>query len=227
MVLEGLLRLLHPIAPFITEEIWQKIRPRYVASCKENGGAEECGGFLRSMKNESIMISEWLDKTDKRWINEQAETEMRLLQQVIYSIRNIRGEMNIQPGEAISVTIASQNERQLDLLRKHKRHFEALTKLKSLEFVEVAQEKKFASVASVEDVRIVVDMPEELREREIARLKKELGRIEKDETRLAQKVESEKFRSRAPREVVDQEFLRLQRLRDQKRQIMEKLDSLE
>jgi valyl-tRNA synthetase len=108
----------------------------------------------------------------------------------------------------------------------HKRHFESLTKIKRLDFLDRIEEGKFTATAVVEDFTITVELPEEMIEQEIARLAKELERIEKDERQVSKKVESDKFRSRAPREVVEKELSRLEQLKQQKSQIKEKLARL-
>ena len=101
-VLETALRLLHPIMPFITEEIWQTL-PEGVRA--EGRGTREEG---RKGKAESIMIAAY-PVADEKLINAEIERDMQLIMDLILAIRNIRGEMNVAPSMQIHAIVKVEN----------------------------------------------------------------------------------------------------------------------
>ena len=106
-VLERTLRLLHPIIPFITEEIWQKIPNR---------------------KGESIMMAEWPRPQDG-WDDPEAEAEFEALMDMIGGIRNIRGELNIPPNKEMEAHIQVHDSKKLDIIMRESEWIRRLAKL--------------------------------------------------------------------------------------------------
>ncbi|MFQ5652565.1 MAG: valine--tRNA ligase [bacterium] len=186
-VMKGILQLLHPFVPFITEELWLKIRTQDDA--------------------ESVMISPWPAET-RSLINEAAEDEIEVIQALIGAIRNIRGEMNIAPNKTAQVVIASNAKNGLDqtLILSSKPYFEQLAKVDTLEFRPKAERPAKAASAIVYQTEIFVPL-EGLIDFEVerSRLQKEIQRVENQLEGLNAKLHSQDFLSKAPEDIVKRE----------------------
>jgi valyl-tRNA synthetase len=182
-VLSAVLRLLHPFAPFLTEEIWQKLP----------GG----GG--------SVMVAPY-PEPDEALLNPGAAAEMRLVMETITAIRNLRGEMNVPPAAQVEVFLQSADEAALAALGRHCASVLNLARLKDLHSNAAAGAPAAAAKAVVETVEIfmplagVIDFGEEVR-----RLEKEMEKLSKDLTQAQRKLANEDFRQKAPPEVVAKE----------------------
>jgi len=182
-VLSVILRLLHPIMPFVTEEIWQKLPGT----------------------SGSIMVAPFPTSESDRF-NPQAEQDMELLQGLITAVRNIRGEMNVPPGQKVDIIIMAEDEEQRRLITEHSRYILPLTRGKSLQVLPPGEKPKGAAAAVFERVEVfvllkgLIDFEEEAR-----RLQKELDKLEKDIIKSNKKLANEDFLKRAPAEVVAKE----------------------
>ncbi len=184
-VLKGILQMLHPIIPFITEEIWLKIRSE--------------------SDSESIMISSWPTES-RTFISESAEKDMEAIQDVIGAIRNIRGEMNVPRNKSARVIVTSMNGANLDLITGHKDYFQHLANVEQLECVRGAEKPRKAASAVVSDLEIYMPL-EGLIDFgvEKARLEKEIARLEKQLENLNYKLQSSDFLNKAPEEIISRE----------------------
>ncbi len=200
VALETTLRLLHPVAPFITEEIWGKIRARW-------GEGLELGA-------EGLMRTRW-PEAGRFQQDASAAQAMELVQEAISRIRNIRGEMNVAPGVAVDLELVSAEPARLEALRHGEPYFRSLVTVGSVGFGAVRQRAGFAATSVIGDVTVHVYLPEELREREKGRLEKEIARLEKGVRGAEGKLGNEKFLTGAPAEVVEAERERLERLRSE------------
>ncbi|MFQ5865969.1 MAG: valine--tRNA ligase [bacterium] len=185
MVMKGILQLLHPFIPFITEELWMKIRTEHDA--------------------ESIMISNWpLDC--RALIDDTAEKDLEIIQSVIGAIRNIRGEMNIPPTKTANVIISGTNGKYFNLIKSHKEYFEHLAKVDQLECKHKIKKPKKSASAVVNNLDIYLPLKGLIDFKvEKARLQKEISRIEKQLEGLNTKLQSHDFLNKAPKEVINRE----------------------
>ncbi len=182
MVLKNILKLLHPIIPFITEEIWMKIHD--------------------SEDSESIMKSSWPAES-RSFINESAEKDMEVIKKLIGAIRNIRGEMNVAPNKTAQVIVNSRNGANLELIQSNKEYFEHLAKVDSLECDVNRAKPKNAASAIVNNLEIYLPL-EGLIDFDVekARLDKEIKRLEKHLEILNNKLHSRDFLAKAPENIV-------------------------
>ncbi|MFH1287645.1 MAG: valine--tRNA ligase [bacterium] len=184
--LEVSLRLLHPFMPFISEEIWQKL-PYFLE------------------RKESIMISEW-PEFDKEVLYPEKEKEMNLLMDVVAAIRNIRSEMNIEPGKGIDVIIKPKTKEELEILKQTESYIKRLTKSKDITINGHAKKPENSASALTGKIEIFVPLAGIIDlEKENARLKKEIGNIENEIKRITSQLENKNFVERAPKEIVQKE----------------------
>ena len=187
LVLENLLRLLHPFMPFITEEIWQALP-------KKSGAAD------------SIMLAAY-PTPDPEWEGfSAAATEMELVMEVIKGIRNIRGEMEVAPSKQIAAILDCKSEATLALMKRNEVYVMSLARLSDLAIGRGIERPAEASLQVAGDVEIIVPLRGLVNvEEEEKRLGKEIAKIEKDIDFLSKKLENPSFVERAPADVVVKE----------------------
>ncbi|SEP30799.1 valine--tRNA ligase [Nitrosovibrio sp. Nv6] len=184
-VLETILRLAHPIIPFITEELWQSIAP------------------LAGTQGASIMLQPY-PKADLGKIDEDATRRIVALKEMINACRTLRGEMNLSPALRVPL-LAAGNEQTLTTFSPY---LTALAKLSGLEIMQDSLPHAEAPVAIVGEFRLMLKIEVNI-DTERARLIKEIARIEGEITKAEIKLTNGNFVERAPARVVDQEKERL------------------
>ncbi|NWF51056.1 MAG: valine--tRNA ligase [Ignavibacteriaceae bacterium] len=179
-IFEDALKILHPFMPFLTEELWQLTNERE--------------------KGESISVSEF-PEADEKMIHESAEKEMEFVKDIITSIRNIRGEMNIAPSKKINAFIksASVKDHQIDYIKK-------LAKVEDVTADMNLTKPKASASAVISECEIFIPL-EGLIDLEVERqrLQKEINRLENSLAGIEKKLSNEKFVSNAAPEIVEKE----------------------
>jgi len=219
-VLNDTLHLLHPFAPFMTEEIWQHLKS--IASQNESITVD-------SMKNESLMICPWPKKDDLKIYKEILE-KMPLLQDIVRAVRNIRRNLNIPNKQKIKVQISANSD---VALKKLDGHHEFLEKMANIEIKDIGIDFRYSPKISplsevVGDYQIfafVEDMYDKEKERE-----KQLEHLNKVESHLGivqKKLHNESFVKNAPEEIVNAEKDKETELLGQITKIKEALQGLE
>jgi len=188
-VLETLLRLLHPFIPFITEELWQRT-------------AHHLG-----KKADTIMLQPY-PKAEGFIPDEAALAEIGWIKAFILGVRRIRAERDISQGKPLTVRVKGGSAQEREWLKRNTRYLQALGRIESIE--EVEREPDDAVVALAGEMTLLVPLFDLIDpETEIARLRKEIDRLEQDKMRIRKKLQDEKFVQRAPAEVVTRERERL------------------
>lgn len=174
------LKLLHPFMPFVTEEIWHKLP-----------GTES-----------SIMSAEFPKKSDFPE-DKDALTEMDLLMEVITGIRNIRGEMNIPPSKSVSIVIDMVGKEESDILNRNLAYIQSLAKVDDASIVSGVPKPEASATAVFGRNQVhvllkgLIDFEEERK-----RLRKEIGKIEKDIQASDKKLTNKSFLEKAPADIV-------------------------
>jgi valyl-tRNA synthetase len=204
-VLDAILRLLHPFMPFITEEIWQQLPQR--------------------KENESIMVAEF-PKPDKRYDDEEVANEMALIIEVTNALRNLRGEMNLPPGEQIVALFRTKDEEVEKRLRENQSFIQFLALVKEFQFGQNLTRPLYSAFTAVQDIEIFVPMDRSRMEEEAKRLQKEILKIEKESSFVTKKLSNEQFLSKAPREVVEEVKAKVSEFRNQREKLEESLNKI-
>ncbi len=193
-VLEQTLRLLHPLMPFITEEIWQTVAP------------------IAGKTGPTIMLQPYPEAGEKG-VDSAVNADIEWLKGVILGVRNIRGEMNIPPGKALPILLRNGDERDRQRLADNAQYLRKLAKLESAEWLEAADEAPVAATALVGELEILVPMAGLIdRDAELARLSREIDKLEKELARIQGKLGNPGFRDKAPAAVVAKEQEKMQAL---------------
>ena len=182
-ILDAILKLLHPFMPFITEEIWQQLPGR--------------------KENKSIMIAEF-PKADERYDDEAVADQMALVVEVVNALRNIRGEMNLPPGEQVKALFRTKNGEVENRLRENQSFIQSLALVNEFKFGPDLEKPLYSAFMVVRDVEIFVPMDRSRMEEEAKRLQKEISKIEKESAFVMKKLSNEQFLSKAPALIVEE-----------------------
>ncbi|MEN6370499.1 MAG: valine--tRNA ligase [Armatimonadota bacterium] len=205
-VLETSMRLLHPVMPFITEEIWQAL----------------------PHEGESIMVAPF-PEADEILMNDEAEQQMAAVMESVKLIRNLRAEVGVAPSKRVNIVAVSDNSEMIELL---KAAADGIKSLARVETFEVASESPdgdkgqyvsahtagfsvFMAVAGLIDV-----------EKETKKIASEIASIDKDLARVNGKLSNEKFLKGAPAEIVEKERRIQSELTDKKSKLEERLEAI-
>ena len=189
---EAALRLLHPIMPFISEEIWQAI-------------------YEGQPPAKSIALAPY-PQADERQIDLAAETEMAILQDLIVSVRNLRAELKVETKMKVPVEIYSQDLPTRALIEQNRGAVERLANVETIGFVESSLAKKAGSRSTARfDVHVIFERKIDI-QAERARQQKELDAVEKEIANKERQLGNEQFISKAPDKVVGDMRKRLEEL---------------
>jgi valyl-tRNA synthetase len=219
-VLETTLRLLHPIMPFITEEIWQTL-PEAIRSQEPGVSSQE-----RKSKAESIMVSAY-PVADDRFINAEIEKDMQMVMDLILAIRNIRGEMNIAPSMQITAIVKVENKELGEHLEKSAGYAKTLARIKELRIGVTEDKPKNVATAVIKGAEIYVPLEGILdltQERD--RLQKEIAKISKDIDTFSRKLSNKDFVDKAPKSVVEKDTAKLEDFRAKREKLEQSLKML-
>ena len=191
--LEQLLRLAHPIMPYITEQIWQRVAP--------------LSDVLDTSK--SIMVQAFVEY-DEAKRNSRAAGDIEWLKQCIMGIRNIRGEMDISPNKPLSVLLKNAGAEDERRLAATQNVLTKLAKLESLTPLSVDEQAPACATALVGEMELMIPMAGLIdKDAELARINKAIEKIEKDMARTSGKLSNENFVSKAPEAVIAKEQAKL------------------
>lgn len=193
-VLETLLRLMHPIMPYITETIWQRVVPM-TNFIKEQG----------SRLGDSIMVQNF-PQFDESKFDQQAIDDLEWVKQFIVAIRNIRGEMDISPAKSLPVLLKNVNANDQRRLDENQQFLSALAKLESITVLSEDDNAPLCATAVVGELSVLIPMAGLIdKNAEIARLNKAIDKLEQDVERTRGKLSNQKFVSNAPDAVITKE----------------------
>lgn len=193
-VLESLLRLLHPLMPFITDTIWQRVVP--LSALKVEEGA-------------SIMVQAF-PEVDAAKQDDKVLADIEWVKKFIVGIRNIRGEMDISPNKPLNALLKNVSDEDARRLDAAKAFLDKLSKLETVTILKDGEEAPASATALVGEMEILIPMAGLIdKDAELARITKAMEKIEKDVSRTRGKLGNEKFVSNAPDAVIEKERAKL------------------
>ncbi|MFM2006480.1 MAG: hypothetical protein RLZZ09_2135 [Pseudomonadota bacterium] len=194
-VLETVLRLTHPVMPYITEEIWQRVAP------------------LAGKQGETVMRQAY-PVNDPETADRESEESMAWVMALLLGIRRIRGEMNIAPGKPLTVLLDNGSAQDRIYLDQSRDYLHKIGRVESLTWLEPGAQPPEAAIALVGEIKVLIPMRGLIdKEAELARLDKEIQRLSKELPRLEGKLGDQGFLAKAPAQVVEKEKARLEDLR--------------
>lgn len=186
-VLENLLRVLHPLMPFITEEIWQGIGP------------------LANKSGDSIMLQPF-PIVNEQELNLEIIDEIEWLKEIITAIRTIRSEMNVAPGKIISLYCRYSNTLEKQRIMRYESFLKSLAKIESIKLLMDDQQAPISATALVKQFELFVPLAGLIdKNAEMTRLDKEIEKINLNLQRIQAKLANSSFINNAPAEIVEKE----------------------
>ncbi len=183
-VLKDSLKLLHPFVPFVTEEIWSK---------------------LPLKESEHIIVAPY-PVVDTSLISERSEREVSLIQEVIVGIRSVKSDYNLTSKKELKVIFKAENQTSLELLKREKEVVKTLSRIEEFSCVLEHQRKKGEVSLVLSQGELFVDLTGLIDvKKEIERLTKEKGRVEKKLEQVSKKLSNRNFLERAPKEIIEKE----------------------
>jgi len=182
-VLETILKLIHPITPFVTEEIWSALPG-----------------------DRQLLMTESFPEEKQSWLDEQAESDMALLMGVITGIRNIRAEADIHPSKKVEACVICQDSVQADLIGMFEPAISDMTRLSGLDVNCIDEKPEDAATYIFGDIEIYVPLKGLIDiDKELEKLAREQKKLEDKLARINSKLANEKFLANAPAAVIDKE----------------------
>ncbi|MBI5460728.1 MAG: class I tRNA ligase family protein, partial [Gammaproteobacteria bacterium] len=186
-VLETLLRLAHPLMPFITEEIWQRVAP------------------LAGVSGETIMLQPY-PASDTSRIDAKAASDMDWVMQFILGVRKIRSGYDIKPGQPLPVLLENASAQDRERLTTNVHYLQFLARTASIEVLAADATPPESATALVGTLKILIPMAGLIdKTAELARLDKEIAKREQEVERTEAKLANSAFVDKAPAEVVEKE----------------------
>jgi valyl-tRNA synthetase len=202
-VLESILRLAHPIMPFITEEIWQRVAPLA-------GIIASTGGAATGHEQADTIMLQSYPVADEAQIDDDAIAEANWVMNFILGVRRIRGEMNIAPGKLLPVLLQNGSAIDQSYLTRNTLNLTKLGRLQSITWLNSADATPESAIALIGEMKILIPMAGLIdKTAELARLEKEIQKIKNDLPRVEGKLSNPAFVDKAPPEVINKEKVRL------------------
>ena len=182
-VLKNIIILLHPYSPFVTEEIWSK---------------------LKKHNDSDLIVKDW-PKIENKWINKSLEDEMEILKSLISSIRTIRSQMNVPPNKLCKMIVQCNSE-QKSILNSHSLIIKSLAKIETIEMTEDSKKPSQSATAIVDNMEIFIPLKGIIDfDIEKKRLQKRIKELNNHLISANSKLKNKEFLKRAPKNIVDRE----------------------
>ena len=208
-ILENILRLAHPIMPYITEEIWQRVAPL-------------CG-----IKMKTIMLQPY-PVSDSTLVDDVANADMEWVQAFVLGIRKIRSGMDIKPGKPLPVLLQNGCSADKQRLEANQQYLTSLAKLESITWLTDDSEAPDSATALVGQMKLLIPMAGLIdKDAEIIRLTKERDKKQQEYDRIEAKLGNKNFVDRAPADVVEKERSKLSEVKIAIEKLQEQLDKIE
>ncbi|CNH32019.1 valyl-tRNA synthetase [Yersinia massiliensis] len=202
-VLEALLRLAHPIIPYITETIWQRVK------------------VLKGITANTIMLQPF-PEYDASQVDEKALSDLEWIKQTIIAVRNIRAEMNIAPGKPLEVMLRGASAEAQRRVVENQSFIQSLARLSSLTLLPEGEKGPVSVTKLVEGAEVLIPMAGLIdKATELDRLAKEVAKLDAEIERIESKLSNEGFVARAPEAVVAKERERMAACADAKQKLIE------
>ena len=186
-VLESMLRLLHPIMPYITEDLWQRVAP------------------LAGKTGDTIMLQPY-PVYDPQKVDTEAIAELNWVKAFIMGVRQVRSEMDIKPGKLLPVLLKNGSETDQQRLTENQSFLSSLAKLEAITWLEEAEEAPESATALVGDMKLLIPLAGLIdKQAELERLQKNMTKLKAEVNRLSGKLSNANFVDKAPEAVVNKE----------------------
>ena len=206
--LETILRFLHPFIPFLSEELWQQIKP------------------LTGHSHETIQYRPY-PQADAAMGDSQINREIEWVKTFITNIRRIRSEVGIAPITTVPLLIKQWTEQDRQYFANHEESVTKLAHIKSVQWLEASYQPPPSAMAIINETRLLIPLEGLISiETEISRLNKEISKLDKTRKQLNQRLSDPNFADKAPQDVVSQHHEKISFIDTQLNGMKEQLENL-
>ena len=205
-VLEKTLRLAHPVLPYITETIWQSVKP-----------------LVEGVEGDTIMLQA-LPQYNEANFHQEALDDIEWVKSFITSIRNLRAEYDINPGKPLEVMLKAASDQDAELLEANKQVLVSLAKLETVRILAANEETPACATALVAKSELMIPMAGLInKDTELARLKTLLAKVNHEISRIETKLNNISFTNNAPAYVVEKEKEKISKCKIEKNRLLESI----
>ncbi len=227
IVLCQAMRLIHPMAPFITEELFQLLKGRLDGLQEAKNSDPYTEEAIAALQSPACMVAPYPQVLRESDFNPAINETFELMEQVIYTIRNIRGEMKIPPAMTTDVhIIGADNDPQFQTVKANAKILNALTRTKKIDFYTAEPNVGFTSTGICNNLKIMIPLPEEMLKQEQSRLVKEKERLTLSLEKTRSQFANEEFVSKAPPQLIEKQKSSMQQMEKELTEISQKLTLL-
>ncbi len=214
------IRLIHPMAPFITEELFHLLKERLAGIKLQPEADAYTREFCAAWNSPACIVAPYPQVICPEDRNDEIDKAFDLMSQVVYMIRNIRGELKLPPGISTDVYIVgAPQDPSLESIRQNKDIISALIKVNKMDCVTEEPSLGFSSMGVVDTLKIVVPLPEEFKQQEKLRLEKESEKLAAQIEKLEKQLANEEFTKNAPAALVEKQKATLEQSRQELKRI--------
>ncbi|MBI2743468.1 MAG: valine--tRNA ligase [Chlamydiales bacterium] len=202
-ILCHMVRLLHPMAPFVTEELFQILKERFSsdAPLTHEPYVKAASEALRTAACAVASYPKLVRASD---IDAEIERRFALMDSIVHAVRNIRAEMQLPPGTATDlILIGSSNDPEFKIVKENQMLVQSLVRIQNMQFETEETPLSFSASAVVGSIKLVIPLPAEMREKELIRLTKEQEKLIQQQNKTREQLANPQFVQRAPAELVE------------------------
>lgn len=228
IILCNALRLMHPMAPFITEELFQMLKAKFPHSPANPHVDPYTAETLQALSKSACIVAPYPQVIRSTDIDAHIESTFAFLDEVVRTVRNIRAEMQLPPGTATDIHVCSPaNEPQRKLFESNLGIVQALVRVQHIAFSHEEKKLPFSASAIVGNLKLVIPLPQEFKEKEKVRLVKERDKYIGQQNSLREQLANTAFLEKAPPALVEKLKNSLKQTEKELDETMEKLRDLD
>lgn len=221
-------RLIHPMAPFITEELFQLLKEKFKDVKADDGQDPFTFEAIEALSKAACAVAPYPTVLDEKLIDPEIEETFSLIEKVVYTIRNIRGEMKLAPTVETEVHISGNKEdHNFKILNGYLPIISSLVKTSKIDMHPAEPNLGFVSTGMVEGLKVMIPLPHEWKEKEHKRLCKEKEKLSEAAAKTSLQLENPSFLEKAPSELVKNLKMQLERTHLDLKEIESKIKVLE
>ncbi len=223
IVLSSAIRLMHPMAPFITEELFQILKGKFSIQPRPSTDPYT-KETLQAFSQPACMVSPYPQVIRESDIDSTIETTFAYLDQVVHAIRNIRAEMQMPPGSPTDlIFVSSPTDPQRHTIEQNLAIIQALVRTQTVSFVDAEQPIPFSASTLIGSIKLIIPLPQAFKEKEQVRLVKEKDKLIAQQNQLRTQLGNEEFLAKAPSQLVDKLKQSLTQAENSLNEIIDKL----
>lgn len=227
IVLCNAIRLMHPMAPFITEELFQMLKAKLSGFTGEENADIYTMETIRALCSPACIVAAYPKVHREKDINPHIENTFAFLDEVIRTVRNIRAEMQLPPGMATDLHVySSPQDPQRVLLESNLGIIQALVRTQNIIFSQEEKKGQFSASSIVGNLKLVIPLPQELKEKEKIRLTKERDKYIVQQNSLREQLANSAFLEKAPPQLIEKLKNNLTQTEKELLETMSKLEKL-